>query len=143
MKIELLKNAFRGVSNPDTLALAAMPTVPRKRCQLPVASLHLDKVNGAPVVERARLLALMAKNFDPQCMTQDEAEGLIDLLQDADLLAGKDVRFLRGQMREGIKQSSVVDLIFIARSVMPASSNKDNLITVLNNTVGLRYRAAS
>ena len=130
MKIELLKNTFRGVSKPETLALAAIPTVPRKRCQLPVASSQLDKVNGAPVVERTRLLALMSKIFDPQSMTQDEAEVLINLLQDADLLAGKDVRFLCGQMREGIKQSGAVDLIFIARSVMPASSNKDNLLAL-------------
>ena len=143
MKIELLKNAFSGVSHREASALAAMPTVPRKRCQLPVASSHLNEVNGAAVVERTRILALMSKIFDPQCMTQDKAEGLINLLQDADLLAEKEVRFIRGQVREGIKQSGVVDLIFIARSVMPTSSNKDNLLALLNNAVGLRYRAAS
>ena len=143
MKIELLKNTFRGGSHPEAPALAAMQIVPRKRGQLPVASTQFDKVNGAFAVDQAKLLALMSKIFNPQCMTQNEAEGLISLLQDADLLAKQDVCFLRGQMREEIEHSGVVDLIVIVRSVMPASSNKDDLLAILNNIVGLRYRTAS
>jgi len=143
MKIELLKNTFRGVSHPEASALAAMQIVPRKRGQLPVASMQFDKVNGAFAVDQAKLLTLMSKSFNPQCMTQNEAEGLISLLQDADLLAKQDVCFLRGQMREEIEHSGVVDLIVIVRSFMPASSNKDDLLAILNNIVGLRYRRES
>ena len=136
MKIELLKNTFRGCSHPEAPALAATQIVPRKRGQLPVASTQFDKVNGAFAVDQAKLLALMSKIFNPQCMTQNEAEGLISLLQDADVLAKQDVCFLRGQMREEIEHSGVVDLIVIVRSVMPASSNKDDLLAILNNIVG-------
>ena len=143
MKIELLKNTFRGCSHPEAPALAAMQIVPRKRGQLPVASTQFDKVNGTFVVDQAKLLALMSKIFNPQCMTQNEAEGLISLLQDADVLAKQDVCFLRGQVREEIEHSGVVDLIVIVRSFMPASSNKDDLLAILNNIVGLRYRRAS
>ena len=143
MKIELLKNTFRGCSHPEAPALAATQIVPRKRGQLPVASTQFDKVNGTFVVDQAKLLALMSKIFNPQCMTQNEAEGLISLLQDADVLAKQDVCFLRGQMREEIEHSGVVDLIVIVRSVMSASSNKDDLLAILNNIVGLRYRRAS
>ncbi len=143
MKIELLKNTFRGCSHPGAPALAATQIVPRKRGQLPVASTQFDKVNGTFVVDQAKLLALMSKIFNPQCMTQNEAEGLISLLQDADVLAKQDVCFLRGQMREEIEHSGVVDLIVIVRSFMPASSNKDDLLAILNNIVGLRYRRAS
>ena len=74
MKIELLKNAFRGVTRQEEAALAALAIVPRKRRELPVASTHFDTVNEAPVVERAELLALASKIFDPQHMGRDEAE---------------------------------------------------------------------
>ncbi|MBG03736.1 MAG: hypothetical protein CMM59_06630 [Rhodospirillaceae bacterium] len=143
MKIELLKNAFRGVTRQEEAALAALAIVPRKRRELPVASTHFDTVNEAPVVERAELLALASKIFDPQRMERDEAEGLIGLLQDAGVLPKKDGRFLRWQMRAGIEQGAVVDLIAFARAMMPASPRKDDVLELLNDIAGRRYQAAS
>ncbi|MBO89860.1 MAG: hypothetical protein CMP14_10095 [Rickettsiales bacterium] len=142
MKIELLKNAFRGVMRSEARALKSAPIVPRKRCQLPVASMHFDSVNGAPVVERAKLLAMMSKVFNPQCMTRGEAEGLINVIHDAELLTKKDIWILRGGIREGIEQSGFVDLIVLVHSLTPVSTNKDDLLELLNSIVGLRYRAA-
>ena len=80
MKIELLKNAFCGVTRREEAALA-LAIVPRKRRELPIASTHFDTVNEAPIIERAELLALASKIFDLQHMGRDEAEGLIGLLQ--------------------------------------------------------------
>ena len=143
MKIELLNNAFRGVTRQEKAALAALAIVPRKRRELPVASIHFDTVNKAPVVERAELLALASKIFDPQCMELDEAEGLIGLLQDAGVLLKKDGRFLRWQMRAGIEQGAVVDLIAFARAIMQASPRKDDVLELLNDIACHRYQAAS
>jgi len=143
MKIELLKNAFRGVTRQEEAALAALAIVPRKRRELPVASAHFDSVNEAPVVERAELLTLASRIFDPQRMQRDEAEGLIGLLQDAGALPKRDGRFLRWQMRTGIEQGAVVDLIAFARAMMPASPTKDDVLALLNDIAGLRYWAAS
>ena len=143
MKIELLKNAFRGVTRQDEAALAAHATVPRKRRELPVASMHYDTVNEAPVVERAELLALASKIFDPQRMERDEAEGLIGLLQDAGVLPKKDGCFLRWQMRAGIEQGAVVDLIASVRAMLPASLHKEDILDLLNDIAGRRYQAAS
>ena len=143
MKIELLNNAFRGVTRQEKAALAALAIVPRKRRELPVASIHFDTVNEAPVVERAELLALASKIFDPQCMELDEAEGLIGLLQDAGVLLKKDGRFLRWQMRAGIGQGAVVDLIAFARAMMQASPRKDDVLELLNDIACHRYQAAS
>ena len=143
MKIELLKNAFRGVTRQEDAALAALAIVPRKRRQLPIASTHFDTVNEAPVVERAELLAMATKIFDPQHMERDEAEGLIGLLQDAGVLPQKDGRFLRWQMRAGIEQGAVVDLIASVRAMMPASPRKDDILDLLNDIAGRRYQAAS
>ena len=143
MKIELLKNAFRGVTHQGEAALTALAIVPRKRRELPIASTHFDSVNEEPVVERAELLALASKIFDPQHMGRDEAEGLIGLLQDADVLPKKDGRFLHWQMRAGIEQGAVVDLIASVRAMMPASPHKDNILDLLNDIAGRRYQAAS
>ena len=143
MKIELLNNAFRGVTRQEKAALAALAIVPRKRRELPVASIHFDTVNEAPVVERAELLALASKIFDPQCMELDEAEGLIGLLQDAGVLLKKDGHFLLWQMQAGIEQGAVVDLIASVRAMMPASPHKDNILDLLNDIAGRRYQAAS
>ena len=143
MKIELLKNAFRGVKRQEEAALAALAIVPRKRRELPVASTHFDTVNEAPVVERAELLALASKTFDPQHMGRDEAEGLIGLLQDAGVLPKKNGRFLRWQMRAEIEQGAVVDLIASVRTIMSASPHKDDILDLLNDIVGRRYQAAS
>ena len=143
MKIELLKNAFRGVTRQEEAALAALAIVPRKRRELPIASTHFDTVNEAPVVERAELLALASKIFDPQHMERDEAEGLIGLLQDAGVLPKKDDGFLCWQMRAGIEQGAVVDLIASVRAMMPASPHKDDILDLLNDIAGRRYQAAS
>ena len=144
MKIELLKNAFRGVTRQEKAALAALAIVPRKRRDLPVASIHFDTVNEAPVVERAELLALALKIFDLAVhMELDEAEGLIGLLQDAGVLLKKDGRFLRWQMRAGIEQGAVVDLIAFARAMMQASPRKDDVLELLNDIACRRYQAAS
>ncbi|MEC8697914.1 MAG: hypothetical protein VXY20_00995 [Pseudomonadota bacterium] len=142
MKIELLKNAFRGVTRQEDSALAALAIVPRKRRKLPIASTHFDTINEAPVVERAELLALASKIFDPQRMERDEAEGLIGLLQDAGVLPKKEGRFLRWQMRAGIEPGAVVDLIASVRAMMPASPQKDDILDLLNDIVGRRYQAA-
>ena len=143
MKIELLKNAFRGVTRQEEAAPAALAIVPRKRRELPIASTHFDTVNEAPVVERAELLALASKIFDPQHMERDEAEGLIGLLQDAGVLPKNDGHFLLWQMQAGIEQGAVVDLIASVRAMMPASPHKDNILDLLNDIAGRRYQAAS
>ena len=143
MKIELLKNAFRGVTREEEATLAALAIVPRKRRELPIASTHFDTINEAPVVERAELLALASKIFDPQHMGRDEAEGLIGLLQDAGVLPKKEGRFLRWQMRAGIEPGEVVDLIASVRAMMPASPHKDNILDLLKDIAGRRYQAAS
>lgn len=143
MKIELLMNAFRGVTRQEEAALAALAIVPRKRRELPIASTHFDTVNEAPVVERAELLALASKIFDPQHMERDEAEGLIGLLQDAAVLPKKDGRSLRWQMRARIEQGAVADLIASVRAMMPASPHKDDILDLLNDIADRRYPAAS
>ena len=95
------------------------------------------------LLQRAELLALASKIFDPQHMERDEAEGLIGLLQDAGVLPKKDGHFLLWQMRAGIEQGAVVDLIASVRAMMPASPHKDNILDLLNDIAGRRYQAAS
>ena len=65
MKIELLKNAFRGVTHQGEAAKKALAIVQRKRRELPIASTHFDTVNEAPVVERAELCGFGLEDFRP------------------------------------------------------------------------------
>jgi hypothetical protein len=142
MKIELLKNAFRSVTRQEEAAMAALAMVPRKRRVLPVAGTHFDTVNEAPSVDREVLLSHAAMTFDPQRMERREAEGLIEFLQEGELLPTAEGRQLLVQLRASTDDEATVDLLSFVRTMLPDAPAKRIGLSLLNDIVGLRFRAA-
>jgi hypothetical protein len=143
MKIELLKNSFRGVTRQEETTLAAFAIVPRKRRELPVAGGHFDSVNEPKLAARSALLSLAAATFDPRRLSRAAAESLIEFLQDGGLLSSDDAHFLLLHLRLGAEKNAVLDLYSYFQMNLPAASAKDNGLSVFCDIIGLRYRAAS
>lgn len=142
MKIELLNNAFRGVTRREEATLAALAIVPRKRRELPVAGGHFDSVNEPKLAKRSALLSLAAATFDPRRLSRVAAEGLIEFLQDGGLLSTDDADFLLLHLRAGTEKNAALDLYSYFQMNLPAAPAKDNGLSVLDDILGLRYRAA-
>jgi hypothetical protein len=143
MKIELLKNSFRGVTRQEEATIAALAIVPRKRHELPVAGGHFDSVNESKLAARSALLSLAAATFDPHRLSRAAAESLIGFLQDGGLLSSDDSRFLLMHLRLITEKQVALDLYFYFQMNLPASPAKNNGLSVLDDIIGLRYRAAS
>jgi hypothetical protein len=143
MKIELLTNSFRGVTRQEEAALAALAIVPRKRSELPVAGGHFDSVNEPKLAARSVLLSLAAATFDPHRLSRATAESLIGFLQDGDLLSSDDAHFLLLHLRLVTEKHAAFDLYFYFQMNLPAAPAKDKGLSVLDDIIGLRYRAAS
>jgi hypothetical protein len=142
MKIELLKNSFRGVTRQEEATLAALAIVPRKRHELPVASGHFDWVNEPKLAVKSALLSLAAATFDPHRLSRVAAESLIEFLQDGDLLSSDEAHFLLLHLRLLSEKHAVHDLYSYFQMNLPAAPAKDKGLSVLNDIIGIRYRAA-
>jgi hypothetical protein len=142
MKIELLNNSFRGVTRQEEATLAALAIVPRKRRELPVAGGHFDSVNEPKLAARSALLSVAAATFDPRRLSRAAAEGLIEFLRDGDLLSADDADFLLLHLRVGTEKNAALDLYSYIQMNLPAAPAKDNSLSVLDDILGLRYRAA-
>ena len=110
MKIELLKNSFRGVTRHEETALAALAILPRKRRTLPVAGRHFDVVNETALASNEDLMTHIASTFDPQRMTRVRAEVLIELLKDSELLSFGDAQQLSAALRLSVMPDSTLAL---------------------------------
>ena len=143
MKIELLKNSFRGVTRKEEATLAALVIVPRKRRELPVAGGHFDSVNEPKLAAKSALLSLAAATFDPRRLSRSTAEALIEFLQDGDVLSSNDAQFLLMHLRLGTEKHAALDLYSYFQMNLPAAPAKDNGLSALDDIIGLRYRAAS
>jgi hypothetical protein len=100
MKIELLKNAFRGLTNQPTVADDAWRLVPRKRRALPLAAAHLGRIDpNSTTTDRNDLLAFAARRFDPRQLTRDDAEDLVELLHDGGALSARERHLLLGGIK--------------------------------------------
>lgn len=143
MKIELLKNAFRSLSRQEEVALAALAMVPRKRRALPVAGRHFDAVNQPPEINSEELLSMAAAAFDPRRLTRRAAEGLLELLQDGEILSKDDSRQALTVLRAATEKDSTVDLIAFFQAMLPEAPGKRRSLAVLNDIAGHRFSAAS
>ena len=143
MKIELLKNSFRGVTRQEEATLAAMAIVPRKRRELPVAGGHFDSVNEPKLAAKSALLSLAAATFDPHRLSRGAAESLIEFLQDGNLLSAGDAHFLMLHLCLGTEKHAALDLYSYFQMNLPAVPAKDNGLSVLDDILGIRYCAAS
>jgi hypothetical protein len=143
MKIELLKNSFRGVIRQEEATLGALAIVPRKRRELPVAGRYFDSVNEPKLAARSALLSLAAATFDPLRLSRAAAESLIEFLQDGELLSSDDANFLMMLLRFGTEKHAVLNLYSYIQMNLPAISAKDRGLSLLDDIIGLRYRAAS
>ena len=143
MKIELLRNSFRGVTRQEQAALAALVIVPRKRRELPVAGRYFDSVNEPKLAAKSALLSLAAATFDPRRLSRGAAEALIEFLQDGDVLSSDDAQFLLLHLRLGMEKDAALDLYSFFQMNLPAAPAKDNGLSALDDIIGLRYRAAS
>ena len=148
MKIELLKNAFRGVVGRDGLSANDMASVPRKRRHLPVAGEHYDGVNSGEMAREAAVVALAAETFDPRRITRNAAKALMELLYEAGRIdrADRDVIFVRlgfiGMGRYGFNDEHPGNLLAAVREHAGESGSEMRMLSVLNELVALRTRAA-
>ena len=143
MKIELLKNSFRGIARHEEATLAALAIVPRKRRLLPVAGGHFDAVNETSLATNDDLLRLAAATFDPRRTNRGQAEGLIKLLEDAEFLTAEDAYYLSLSLELGVDEIATLDLHNFVRSNLPESAVKTRTLALLNDIIALRFRGVS
>lgn len=143
MKIELLKNSFRGVARHEEATLAALAIVPRKRRLLPVAGGHFDAVNETALATIDELLGMAAATFDPRRVNRAQAESLIELLEDAEFLTSDDTYHLSLALDLGVTQAATLDLYDFVRGNLPESAVKSRTLAVLDDIIALRFRAVS
>ena len=143
MKIELLKNSFRGVARHEEATLAALAIVPRKRRLLPVAGGHFDAVNETSLATNDDLLGLAAATFDPRRMNRAQADSLIELLEDAEFLTSEDAYHLSLALDLGVDEAATLDLYNFVRGNLPESVTKSRTLAVLDDIIALRFRAVS
>ena len=143
MKIELLKNSFRGVARHEEATLAALAIVPRKRRLLPVAGGHFDAVNEKSLATNDDLLGLAAATFDPRRMNRAQADSFIELLEDAEFLTSEDAYHLSLALDLGVDEAATLDLYNFVRGNLPESVTKSRTLAVLDDIIALRFRAVS
>lgn len=143
MKIELLKNAFRGMARHEEANLAALAIVPRKRRLLPVAGDHFDAVNATSLATNDDLLGLAAATFDPRQTDRTQAESLIKLLEDAEFLTAEDAYNLLLTLDSGADEVATLDLTNFVRNNLAESTIKSRTLALLNDIIELRFRAVS
>ena len=143
MKIELLKNSFRGIARHEEATLAALAIVPRKRRLLPVAGGHFDAVNTTSLATNDDLLGLAAATFDPRRTNSAQAKSLIKLLEDAEFLAAGDAYHLSLTLDLGADEVATLDLYKFVRSSLPQSAIKTRTLALLDDIIALRFRAVS
>ncbi len=143
MKIELLKNSFRGVARHEEATLAALAIVPRKRRLLPVAGGHFDAVNETSLATNDDLLGLAAATFDPCRMNRAQADSLIELLEDAEFLTSEDAYHLSLALDLGVDEAATLDLYNFVRGNLPESVTKSRTLAALGEIIALRFRAVS
>lgn len=142
MKIELLKNSFRGATRQEEATLAALAIVPRKRRQLPVAGGHFDTVNETRLAAKSELLSLAAATFDPRRISQEAARSLREYLEDSELLSVEDAHFLKLYLELGTEESAIFDLYSYFETNLPEAPAKTNGLALLNDIHAQRFRAA-
>lgn len=148
MKIELLTNAFRSVTKQEQAAGADMAAAPRKRRHLPVAGEHFDGMNERGSSGDARIMALAAETFDPRRITRNAAKALLELLYESGRIdrADRDVLFVRlgfvGMGRYGFTGDAPVNLLAAVRQHAEESGSEMRMLSVLNELVALRTKAA-
>lgn len=142
MKIELLQNAFRSITRQEEVTMAALAMVPRKRRELPVAGHHFDTVNEVSGVDKAVLLMFAAERFDPRRLSRLDAEALLELLHDGELLSKEDNRYLQVHLRTNTEKNSTIDLVAFFQSMLPPSAAKDAGLDLLDTIIGLRFSEA-
>ena len=108
-----------------------------------VAGGHFDSVNEPKLAAKSALLSLAAATFDPRLLSRGAAESLIEFLQDGDLLSADDAHFLMLYLRLGTEKHAALDLYSYFQMNLPAAPAKDNGLSVLDDILGIRYRAAS
>ena len=143
MKIELLKNSFRGIACHEEATLAALAIVPRKRRLLPVAGGHFDAVNEFSLATNDDLLGLAATTFNPRQMNRAQAESLIELLEDAEFLTAEDAYHLSLTLDFGMDEVATLDLYNFVRSNLQESAVKTRTLALLDDIIALRFRALS
>ena len=141
MKIELLKNSFRGIARHEEATLAANAIVPRKRRLLPVAGGHFDAVNTTSLATNDDLLGLAAATFDPRRTNRAQSESLIELLEDAEFLTAGDAYHLSLTLDLGVHEVATFDLYNFVRSNLPESAVKTRILALLDDIIALRFRA--
>ena len=143
MKIELLKNSFRGIARHEEATLAALAIVPRKRRLLPVAGGHFDAVNELSLATNDDLLGLAAATFDPRQMNRAQAESLIELLEDAEFMTAEDAHQLSLTLDLSVSEVATLDLHNFVRSNLPKSAFRARTLALLDDINALRFRAVS
>ncbi len=143
MKIELLKNSFRGITGHEEATMATLTILPRKRHLLPVAGGHFDAVNITSLATNVDLLGLAAATFDPRQMNRAQAESLIKLLEDAEFLTARDAFHLSMALDHGMAKATELDLYNFVRRSLPESAVKTRTLAVLDDIIALRFRAVS
>ena len=143
MKIELLKNSFRGIAGHEEATMATLTIVPRKRHLLPVAGGHFDAVNITSLATNVDLLGLAAATFDPRQMNRAQAESLIELLEDAGFLTTEDAYHLSLALDLGADDAAALDLYNFVRGNLPKSAVKTRTLVVLDDIISLRFGAMS
>ena len=143
MKVELLKNSFRGIARHEEATLAALAIVPRKRRLLPVAGGHFDAVNETSLATNDELLGFAAATFDPRRTNRAQAESLIELLEDAEFLTAGDAYHLSLTLDLGVDKVSTLDLYNFMRSNLTESAVKTRPLALLDDIIALRFRAVS
>ena len=143
MKIELLKNSFRGIACHEEATLAALAIVPRRRRLLPLAGGHFDTVNETSLAIKDDLLGLAAATFDPRRINRAQAESLIKLLEDAEFLTAEDAYHLSLTLDLGADEVATLDLYNFVRVNLTESAIKTRTLALLDDIITLRVRAVS
>ena len=142
MKIELLNNSFRGATRHEEVTLAALAMVPRKRRVLPVAGGHFDAVNNTTLSSNEDLMTLAAQTFDPRRITRSQAESLMELLEDAEFLASKQIYELLVTLRHSVSPEATLNLYQFVRYNLPEAAPKGRIMAVLDDIIARRRQAA-
>ena len=143
MKVELLKNSFRGATRHEEAALAALAIVPRKRRVLPVAASHFDEVNKTVLTSNDDLILHAASTFDPRRMTRMQAQSFIELLEDGEFLSCHDVQQLSSALNQIAMSNPTLDFYKFVQLSLPISAAKGHIISVLDDVIAQRCCAVS